>query len=251
MRARSSNSTSMAMQQQQQQQQQSWNNQQNRMKTISETQSGVGWENVAPALQLLHLAASQSSQLSLNSGNGSSEDTSTAIDPAAAVVRHLYIDALKYLLRGLPTDLDEPEVASLRSSLSSTLTPPATQAPNPPAQVPLQRPSLLHRALARTIVLVFTLTYTVLAVVLPYLRVVFAKLWRYEREHKVCQTVLEEGTRLWIGLGKGAAGLAWECGGGDVVEWVVEGVQGGVREGVEGGWRAVASQAVAGHMASL
>lgn len=241
----------MAMQQQQQQ---NWGNQQNRMKSISETQSGVGWEFVAPALQLLHLAASQSSQLSLNPGHGNSEDTSTALDPAAAVVRHLYIDALKYLLRGLPTDLDEPEVASLRSSLSPTLTPPAppaTHAPNSAAQAPLQKPSLLHRALARTIVLVFTLTYTVLAVVLPYLRVLFANLWRYEREHRVCQRVLEEGTRLWIGLGKGAVGLAWECGGGDVVEWVVEGVQGGVREGVEGGWRAVASQAVAGHMASL
>lgn len=49
---------------------------------------------------------------------------------------------------------------------------------------------------------------------------------------------------MWIGFGRGAAGLAWECGGGDVLEWVVEGLQGGVKEGVEEGWRTVASQAV-------
>ena len=100
------------------------------------------------------------------------------------------------------------------------------------------QPSLLHRTLASTIVQLFIL----FQFVLPYLKFLLSAAYQYDREHKISEKVISQGIETVDSLGK--TGLSFTsalygmCDGnvGQVITqtaaWFVEGITGGIHEGV-------------------
>lgn len=149
------------------------------------------------------------------------------------LARQLYIHSLTYLLRALPEDLTAEEEVSVRGAL-----PMALLSHTEPPPRPASEPSLLHRTLASTIVQLFIL----LQFVLPYLKYLLTAAYRYEREHKIAEKVLRQGVDAVDMLGRQSVQFTaaiYEIGEGrvgqvigDGVKWVVDGVTGGIHEGV-------------------
>ncbi|EDO00176.1 hypothetical protein SS1G_03036 [Sclerotinia sclerotiorum 1980 UF-70] len=163
-----------------------------------------------------------------------------------SLARQLYIHALTYLLRALPSDLSTEESMSLQTSIpqevvesiqeessirESSQTSDAGNAP----------PSLLQRSVAATIIQLFIL----LQFILPYVKYLLTSAYQYDRTYKISEKVLSRGivtvdtigksglavTGAIYGMGDGKVGQALT----DAAAWVVEGVTGGVHEGVSGG----------------
>jgi hypothetical protein len=189
-------------------------------------------------LSLLSLSISESNALS-------QKPAPSAASPSFA--RQLYIHALTYLLRGLPTDLTTEEGLSVRSAL-----PPGIVAPlrlefdgvempsyhgskNGRRGRKKSQPSFLHRTLATTIINFFILVQFVL----PYIKMLLRAAYEYERTHRISEKVLASSIETVDGLGKigmrgGVAiwGSGLALGVGAVVNWIVEGVSGGIQEGL-------------------
>ncbi len=190
-------------------------------------------------LSLLSLSISESNALS-------QKPKSSTASPSFA--RQLYIHALTYLLRGLPTDLTTEEGLSVRSAL-----PPGIAAPlrleidgvemhsyrgskNGLARATKPgQPSLLHRTLAASIINFFVLVQFLL----PYIKVLLRAAYEYERTHHISQKVLESSIDTVDGLGrmgmKGGCviwGSGLALGVGEAVNWIVDGVSGGIQEGL-------------------
>jgi hypothetical protein len=187
-------------------------------------------------LSLLSLSIDESTNLSqaplLNA---------SSTNAGGSFVRQLYVHALLYLLRGLPTDLTPEESISIRSALPASMKSPLhIQISNGNAEpaLPLlenpSQPSLLHRVLSSTIIMLFI----AVQFLLPYTKVILKAAWQYERTHRIAERVLKGGVDAVDAAGKfgvkgaGIGGAVWEAGLGEAVAWVVEGVSGGVREGV-------------------
>jgi hypothetical protein len=189
-------------------------------------------------LSLLSLSISESNALS-------QKPESSAASPSFA--RQLYIHALTYLLRGLPHDLTTEESLSVRSAL-----PPGTVAPlrlefdevemhsyhgsmNGRRGTKQSQPSVLHRTLATSIIHIFIL----IQFLLPYIKVLLRATYEYERTHRISEKVLASSIETVDGLGKigmrgGIAiwGSGLALGVGEAVNWIVEGVSGGIQEGL-------------------
>jgi hypothetical protein len=189
-------------------------------------------------LSLLSLSISESSALS-------QKPELSAASPSFA--RQLYLHALTYLLRGLPTDLTTEEGLSVRSAL-----PPGIVAPlrlefdgvgmpsynspkNGRQRTKQSRPSVLHRTLATAIINFFI----IVQFILPYIKVLLRAAYEYERTHHISEKVLASSIETVDGLGKigmrggfaiWGSGLA--LGVGEAVNWIVEGVSGGIQEGL-------------------
>ncbi len=134
------------------------------------------------------------------------------------------------------------EQLSIRSSLPQGVVEPLRLEVNgfsqPPASASDSQPSLLHRTLASTIVQFFIFAQFVL----PYIKYLLSAAYQYDREHKISEKVLSQGIETVDTLGK--AGLSWTgaiygMGDGKVGQvitktaaWFVEGVTGGIHEGV-------------------
>lgn len=100
------------------------------------------------------------------------------------------------------------------------------------------QPSLLHRILASTIVQLFIL----FQFILPYLKYLLGAAYQYDREHKISEKLFSQGIETVDSLGK--TGLTFTSaiyGMGDgkvgqmitqTAAWFVEGVTGGIHEGV-------------------
>lgn len=105
----------------------------------------------------------------------------------------------------------------------------------PPEQ---QEPSLLHKALASAIVQLFIF----IQFVLPYLKYLLSTAYAYDREHKISEKVLASSIETVDSLGKtglSLTGTIYGMGDGKVGQlitktaaWFVEGVTGGIHEGV-------------------
>jgi len=132
------------------------------------------------------------------------------------------------------------EQSSLRSALPDEIAEPTyvqstTHKSNSPTGA---EPSLLHRILASSIVQLFIL----FQFFLPYIKLVLNATYRYEREHKISEKVFSQGIETIDIVGKrgvGLAGVVFSMGDGKVgqlltntASWVVEGVTGGIHEGV-------------------
>jgi hypothetical protein len=182
-----------------------------------------------PGLNLLSLSVEESSAISQDARYGN-----------ASFARQLYIHALTYLLRGLPTDLTTEEQLSVRSALPIGIVEPLRLEVNPshPSSSPKSEPSLLHRTLASTIVQFFIL----FQFILPYLKYMLSAAYTYEREYKISEKVLSQGIEAVDVVGKSSVGFVGAvCGIGDgkvgqvvadVAGWFVEGVTGGIHEGL-------------------
>lgn len=148
--------------------------------------------------------------------------------------------ALVYLLQGVPADLTEAEVASLRPAIgpllqgnnrnhSEVLARPSDP-PNPP--------SLLRRLLASTIVYMFIF----FSLILPYVKVAVHSAYRYERTNHISERLFAASLDTMDQVGRkgfGVVGLLLQSGNGKVgasvagtVAWWIDGISGGIHDGV-------------------
>ncbi|KAJ5614688.1 hypothetical protein N7528_008342 [Penicillium herquei] len=195
-----------------------------------ETESGLRWNRVIPAFNLLRNAGYEAQQ------------------PYAdgRLTRSLYVNALMYLLDALPSDLTPEETIMLQNrlpesvklSISSSLpSQPHLEGQMPAKVVPSHR-SYLHRLLASVIIQFFLL----IRLLMPYLRILLRQLYEYERSHRITQRLVSTTLDAADGLGKkgfdigtavcrfneGRVGVAV----GNLLSWWVEGIAGGIYEGV-------------------
>ncbi|GAB7338181.1 hypothetical protein MBLNU457_4526t1 [Dothideomycetes sp. NU457] len=190
--------------------------------------SSIQWKYGGQGLNLLTLSAQESPS-----------DTTFS--------RQLYIHSLTYLLRGLPSTLTNDEQGSLNAALPHSLRP---SPPDATAQSDRRTErSLLHRVVSRVIFNIFMLvTY-----VIPHLQTLLAAAYTYEREHQVSKKLFARTVdaadaigRLsrvvfnsFCGLDGGKVGKAIE----GVLLWWINGVCGGVQEGVGNGLREMGVEA--------
>lgn len=185
-------------------------------------------------LTLLSLAVEESSTISQDPRFG---------NPSFS--RQLYVHALTYLLRALPSDLTTEEQLSVRSALPSGVVEPLRLELNH-AYAGIQgqvaggdhQPSLLHRALASAIIQFFVL----FQFIVPYLKSLLTAAYQYDREHKISERVFSQSietvdmlgkhglniTSAIYAMGDGRVGQALN----DIVSWLVDGVTGGIHDGV-------------------
>lgn len=199
---------------------------------LTEVKSGIGWKFANQGLNLLSIAVEESSSISQDSSFGN-----------APFARQIYLHAITYLLRALPSDLTTEEQLSIRSALPAGIVEPLrletsrvyTSQSRIASSAP---PSLLHRALASTIVQLFIF----LQFVLPYLKYLLTAAYQYDRSHKISEKVLNQSVTTVDRLaraGIAASGAVYGMNDGKVgqmitetVAWVLEGVTGGIHEGV-------------------
>ncbi|KAL3421202.1 hypothetical protein PVAG01_07647 [Phlyctema vagabunda] len=201
---------------------------------ISETKSGVNWKYASQGLNFVTIAMDESSTISQDPNMGN-----------ASFSRQLYIHALTYLLRGLPLDMSREEQVSIQSALPSSIVatiqtgvnvgrePAGISAPNLP-----EEPSLLHRTLAMAIIQFFLF----LQFVLPYLKYLLISAYQYDRTHRITERMFSQSIETVDTLGKSGLTLTaaiYKMGDGkvgqaitDTASWLVEGVTGGIHDGV-------------------
>lgn len=156
--------------------------------------------------------------------------------------RKAFLDGAEYILKALPDDLSEQEIDRLRASTPLNFLPSPSSDPNERLFYPYRRAgqprSALHRAVQALVIQVFIL----IQLALPYIVLLLRLAARTEREYKVSQNVVSVGIGLanTIGsngmrltssvcnMGDGKVGQTL----GDVVAWTVEGLTGGLTEGV-------------------
>ncbi|KAG8628747.1 hypothetical protein KVT40_002612 [Elsinoe batatas] len=221
-------------------------------------QETIQWKYATQGLNLLSLAAQETTTTSTSS---QPDQSSTPF------ARQLYIHALTYLLRALPTNLSPEETTSLSASLPSSLLPdplllssqphlstsyfPAQpQGPFPsdpdfsfdqdpePEQEYTQTSSILYRLTS----LLITRLALIIAFLLPWIQYLLSLLLRLNREHNISSRMFSSSLATADAMGRGAWGvtsgiLALQDGKiGKVVEgvlqWWIRGVTGGVWEGV-------------------
>lgn len=169
-------------------------------------------------------------------------------DSASVIGRSLYIHALTYLLRGLPTDLSLEEQLSIRAALPAGINTPLNievneqqLASNPTPDTTSQctsSPSILHRFLATGIVYLFFFVHFML----PYIKLWIKSAYQYDREHHITERLVSSGISTADGVAKTSIemyGAVSKMGDGKVGQavdsaaaWCLAGVAGGIHEGV-------------------
>ena len=156
--------------------------------------------------------------------------------------RKAYIDGVSYLLKALPQDLDESELAAIRRSLPKTMEEQNGQGrlTNGP-----ENPNLLHRSIQRVVVKIFILLH----LIMPYVIFFFRQAAQLERKYKVSENVVGQAMDLANAFGRGSvtlSGAIFNMGDGKVGQalasacsWALEGVAGGLSDGVGEGLAAV------------
>lgn len=182
---------------------------------------------VCVGINLLERAVQESSIIAQDSRYGD-----------AMFARMNYINAIAYLLRGLPSDLTTDERLNIRSALPDGVC--DNSGGRPSCDAPPVEPSLLHRTLATTIIQLFL----ILQLVLPYFKYLLTSAYQYDREHKISERVLAQGIETGR-RGVDVAGGILAMGDGKVgkyAAWVVEGVMGGIYEGLGEGMAIVGAR---------
>lgn len=164
------------------------------------------------------------------------------------LVRTLYINGLLYLLEALPEDLTSDEIRCIQNRLpepvKSTL-PEAdsrSQAGKPAGRFSGQdQPSYLHRILATVIIYGFLLAQ----LLIPYVKRFLQNVYRYERHHRITERLIAAALETADSLGKGGASFGsalvslseGKVGAAvsSITAWWIEGIAGGVYEGVAEG----------------
>jgi hypothetical protein len=164
--------------------------------------------------------------------------------------RQLYIDAISYLLRGLPRNLSVEETLRLQAAMPSDMMPPqqpvdrvVVQGRSHDNQVTQQEedPTILHRLVAMAVLQVFLL----LSFLWPYIQTTCRGAYQYEREHHISEKILNQSwmtanalsrntmtvARTVCSWNDGQVGVALE----DSIFWCVQGITGGLRDGVKDG----------------
>ncbi|KAJ5551875.1 hypothetical protein N7461_006573, partial [Penicillium sp. DV-2018c] len=194
-----------------------------------ETESGLRWNRVVPAINLLRNAGYEAQQSQAD----------------GRLVRSLYINALVYLLDALPADLTPEETSTLRHHVPEpvkaelmTYTQPPRYLEGAGHRVESHPKSYLHRVLASTIVQLFIL----LRFILPYARLLLCQVYQYQRTHRITERIMATTLEAADGLGKSSVNIGaavYKFNDGRVgaalsnfAGWWMEGVAGGIYEGV-------------------
>ncbi|KAJ5359233.1 uncharacterized protein N7496_011646 [Penicillium cataractarum] len=199
--------------------------------TKYETESGLRWNRVVPAFNLLRNAGYEAQQPQAD----------------GRLARSLYISAVMYLLDALPSDLTPDETTMLQHRLpeqvidavASSPQPQIAHLEGPTSSRAIQPPrSYLHRLLASGIVQVFL----IIRFLLPYLRLFLRHVYEYERSHRITERVVTTTMDAADGLGRSSANFGSAVcklnegrvgtAVANLASWWIEGVAGGVYEGV-------------------
>ncbi|RDL35825.1 uncharacterized protein BP5553_06437 [Venustampulla echinocandica] len=198
---------------------------------INDTRSGIAWKSANQGMALLGLSAEEATVIA--------QDGSLA-DPN--LTRQLYLHALTYLLRALPPNLSPEEQITVRNSLPPGVVQPLQLKYNRKYATSKghtgNQPSLLHRTLASTIVQLFVF----FRLIFPYIKYFLQAAYTYDREHKITERILCHCIETVDTIGKqgiNLTGTIYGMGDGKVgqfitsaLAWIVEGVTGGIHEGV-------------------
>jgi hypothetical protein len=160
--------------------------------------------------------------------------------------RSLYVQAVAWFLRGLPTNLTPHESLSLEAATPQSVidarvpsaTVPTWQDSSRP-QPPSREPAFLH---AVTAFLVFHIL-ALAELVLPWIKMVVAHVYRLEKEHEITRRVVDTGIITANALGQRGVqlvqavcrtqdGKVGEAINATVVRYA-QGVAGGIRQGIE------------------
>ncbi|KAL2858151.1 hypothetical protein BJX68DRAFT_161366 [Aspergillus pseudodeflectus] len=191
--------------------------------TDYEVNSGLRWNCVNSALSRLRLAGYEAQRSHCE----------------RSLVRSLYLDAVSYLLSGLPEDLTDEEASKIRNSVPEKVKP-LTMPPHPRGFPPPAR-SYLHRLLASSIIYFCLL----LQFLMPFIKEVIYHFYQHERSLRLIERatsltlyILEQVSRGGVNLG--ATVLNMYDGkisdtASSATSWWVEGVAGGIYEGLEEG----------------
>lgn len=158
-------------------------------------------------------------------------------DPQSqAFARQLHINGMAYLLQGLPQDLTDQEILHLQTALPQSLE--RSQHSNDmPSKS--RKPSILHRGIA-TAVLFLCL---ILRITLPYIKYFLAVAYNYERSHHVRENALALSMNLVDQFGKIGLGVVGTAANNklmvEAITYCVEGVCGGLNEGLGEGTRII------------
>ncbi|KXH62707.1 hypothetical protein CSAL01_10474 [Colletotrichum salicis] len=168
--------------------------------------------------------------------------------PAVDFERKAFLDGVEYILKALPSDLNEHELHRLRTSTPSNFIPP----PSPggraysPSRGANNGRSILHRGVQIAVVNIFILIH----LALPYIILMLRLAARTEREYRISENLVGAGMGLANAIGsKGMriTGALYNVGDGrlgqaltEAVAWTVEGLTGGLSDGVGEGLSIVA-----------
>lgn len=163
------------------------------------------------------------------------------------LARSLYISAVMYLLDAMPTDLTPDETTMLQHRLPVQVV--DAVASSSPSQIAhledrthcrtTQPPrSYLHRLLASSIVQMFL----IVRFLLPYFQIFLRQLYEYERSHRITERIVTTTLDAADGLGKSGVNIGSAvcklnesrigAAVGNLATWWIEGVAGGIYEGV-------------------
>lgn len=152
-----------------------------------------------------------------------------------------------YLLDALPTDLTADETTMLQHRLPEQVKTSITASPQQ-QHVSFEEStrkrsssatrSYLHRLLASTIIQVFLLV----RLLLPYLRLLLRQVVEYERSHRITERIVTKTLDAADGVGRSSADIGSAfykfnegrvgAAVGHMASWWIEGVAGGIYEGV-------------------
>ncbi|RVX70850.1 hypothetical protein B0A52_06006 [Exophiala mesophila] len=186
------------------------------------TESGVKWDVATTGIRLWTTAKQQAEQ------NGDS-----------AALRSMHIDAVRYMHMALPSDLTPLEINSLRASMPVELLA-FPESPSPRIERP---PTILRRSVAQLVCWALAIVLFVVPVVMAFLNRALQIALNVERRHQVTERLLsnsldivsafgEQGSRLQQPMARfkdGPLGNAFL----KIVNWFMEGVLGGVNDGIE------------------
>ncbi|KAF2642731.1 hypothetical protein P280DRAFT_395343 [Massarina eburnea CBS 473.64] len=207
---------------------------------VPERRTGINWKYANQGVSLTSQAYAESHTLAARN-----DDTSTTL------TRQLYIHGMTYLLRGLPSDLTPEETMSIQAA-----TPPSAamiqiepcnhavvpfMQETPVPQEPPADPSTLHRI---TAMIVFQ-AFVMIEFLLPYIKLFAGHAYRFEREHKVMQRLVNNGLVTADALRRRSLQLSHticQMNGGrvgqalnDLIIWWVRGLTGGLQQGITEG----------------
>ncbi|GKT59257.1 hypothetical protein ColTof4_12452 [Colletotrichum tofieldiae] len=168
--------------------------------------------------------------------------------PAVDFERKAFLDGVEYILKALPSDLNEHELHRLRTSTPSNFIPPATPGGRAysPSRGANHGRSILHRGVQTAVVNIFVLIH----LALPYIILLLRLAARTEREYRISENLVGAGMGLANAIGsKGMRITGALCNVGDgrigqalteAIAWTVEGLTGGLSDGVGEGLSIVA-----------
>lgn len=201
--------------------------------TISEDPDLIHWKYANQGISLLTLSASES----------------TPAGSSSPFARQLYVHALTYLLRALPSSLSDEEHSSLSAALPPCLAPNPVYACDSIDEFPeyaedgqgfQQAPprTFLHRLAAQFIVQAFVL----ISFLIPWLQYLLGHAFRFNRQHRVTERFFVGTLSTADVLARATAGLfstIWSLQDGrlarvleSLASWLITSLSAGVYDGV-------------------